>query len=176
MFGSRFPGFERRGSPFERHPRMFKKGDMKYVILELVKEKPSHGYELTQALEDRFHGTYSPSPGSIYPILQLLEDMGYVSSNTNEGKKVYTITDAGKKFLEDQKQIMETIRGRLHGLWDTKDEEFMHNWRGARNYLREIGHSIGYMATRQTPATKMAEISEILARTLKEIERTCSEK
>jgi DNA-binding PadR family transcriptional regulator len=176
MFGPRFPGFDRRGNSFERHPRMFKRGDMKYVILELVKEKPSHGYELSQALEDRFHGMYSPSPGSIYPVLQLLEDMGYVSLNTNEGKKIYTITEAGKRFLEEQKEIMEAIRGRLRGLWDAKDEEFMQNWRDARNYSREIGHYIGYMATRHAPPTKMAEISEILARTFKEIERICSEK
>ena len=111
MFGSRFPGFERRGSPFERHPRMFKKGDMKYVILELVKEKPSHGYELTQALEDRFHGTYSPSPGSIYPILQLLEDMGYVSSNTNEERRSIRLLMLERSFWKIRERSWKRLEG-----------------------------------------------------------------
>lgn len=175
MFGRHFPEFERHSSHFERHSRMFKKGDMKYVILELVKEKPAHGYELTQALEDRFHGMYSPSPGSIYPILQLLEDMGYVSSNVNEGKKVYTITDAGMKFLEERKETTEKIKGRLQELWDPKNEEFMQNWRNVQNYSREINHFIGYMATRQDP-NKMAKVSEVLSRTFKEIEQIYNER
>ena len=101
MFGS---GFEHHGNPFERNSRMFKKGDMKYVILELVKDKPSHGYEITQAMEDRFHGLYSPSAGSVYPVLQLLEDMEYVTSNLMDGKKVYTITDKGKKFWKTKRK------------------------------------------------------------------------
>jgi len=111
-------GFEHHGHPFERNSRMFKKGDMKYVILDLVKDKPSHGYEITQALEDRFHGLYSPSAGSVYPVLQLLEDMEYVTSNVMDGKKVYTITEKGRKFLEDQKETTEKIKGRLDGWWE----------------------------------------------------------
>jgi DNA-binding PadR family transcriptional regulator len=55
------------------HARFFEKGDLKYVILDLLKDKPRHGYEIIRALEDRFHG-FTPSAGSVYPTLQLLDD------------------------------------------------------------------------------------------------------
>ena len=80
--------FHRGFFQWERKFRLFEKGDLKYVILDLLKDKPSHGYEIIRALEERFHGFYSPSAGSIYPTLQLLEDMGHVKSSEADGKKV----------------------------------------------------------------------------------------
>jgi DNA-binding PadR family transcriptional regulator len=86
-----------RGGPF-RGGRMFEQGDLKYVILQLLDEKPRHGYEIIKALEDRFGGMYSPSAGTVYPTLTLLEDLGYARVNVEEGgKKVYSITDEGKR-------------------------------------------------------------------------------
>ena len=75
-----------RGGPF-RGGRMFEQGDLKYVILQLLEEKPRHGYEIIKALEDRFGGMYSPSAGTVYPTLTLLEDLGYASVNVEEGGK-----------------------------------------------------------------------------------------
>jgi DNA-binding PadR family transcriptional regulator len=79
-------------------PRM-RRGDMKFLLLEVLKEGPRHGYEMISELENRFRG-YRPSPGSVYPTLQMLEEGGFVTSQEVEGKKVYTITDAGLKMLE----------------------------------------------------------------------------
>jgi DNA-binding PadR family transcriptional regulator len=102
-------GFGRRG-PFgggdwdgefggrKRQPR----GDIKFVLLELIKEQPRHGYELIKILEERSGGFYRPSPGVVYPSLQLLEEEGSVTSEVIEGKKVYTITDAGKRLLDER--------------------------------------------------------------------------
>ena len=56
---------------------MFEQGDLRFVILSLLEEKPRHGYEIIKALEERFGGTYAPSPGVVYPTLQLLEDQGF---------------------------------------------------------------------------------------------------
>ena len=93
----------------ERHSRMFEKGDLKYVVLDLLKDKPSHGYEIIRAMEERFMGFYTPSAGSIYPTLQLLEDMGYVKALEQDGKKVYSITEEGKSFLKQRgKQSTES--------------------------------------------------------------------
>jgi len=75
--------------------QVFERGDLKYVILELVAEKPRHGYDVIQALEERFGGLYAPSPGAVYPTLQMLEDMGCVTVTERDGKKVYQITDEG---------------------------------------------------------------------------------
>ena len=77
-------------------PRFFGRGDVKFALLELLQERPMHGYEMMKALEEKSGGFYSPSAGSIYPTLQMLEDRGFVTSNDVEGKKVYTITDEGR--------------------------------------------------------------------------------
>jgi len=82
--------------------RMFERGGMKYALLELLQERPKHGYEMIKELEERFGGFYAPSPGSVYPTLQMLEDQGYVTSSSEEGKRVYTITDAGRAFLAER--------------------------------------------------------------------------
>src|SRR5207237_10477792 len=66
--------------------RFFGRGDLKFALLELLRERPMHGYEMMKALEERSGGFYVPSPGSIYPTLQMLEDRGLVSANEVEGK------------------------------------------------------------------------------------------
>jgi DNA-binding PadR family transcriptional regulator len=175
MFGSHFQDFGRRGNLFERNSRMFKKGDMKYVILDLVKDKPAHGYEITQALEDRFHGLYSPSAGSVYPVLQLLEDMVYVTSIVGEGKKVYTITDTGKKFLEDQKATTDKIEGRLRGWWGSENRECLQGVQVARGYFKDIAELVRHHATSKDSA-KIARVNEILAKALKEIKQVYQER
>ena len=98
-----------RGGPFRRG-RVFEQGDLKYVILKLLAEKPRHGYEIIKELEEQFGGAYSPSAGTVYPTLTLLEDLGYASVIPEEGgKKVYSITPEGQKYLEENKR-----RGRGH--------------------------------------------------------------
>lgn len=93
---------------------MFEQGDLKYVILQLLADKPRHGYEIIKELEDRSGGAYAPSAGTIYPTLALLEDLGYASVTVEEGgKKVYAITDAGRRYLEENRGAVEDIFERL---------------------------------------------------------------
>jgi DNA-binding PadR family transcriptional regulator len=82
----------------------FRRGDIKFVLLELIAEKPRHGYDIIKELEARHEGFYKPSPGTVYPTLQMLEEGGYLTSDTVEGKRVYTITDAGRKLLEERSE------------------------------------------------------------------------
>lgn len=113
-FARRFPfGPEMRPGG----PRMFGRGDLKYALLDLLKERPKHGYEMIKELEERAGGFYTPSAGSVYPTLQLLEDREWVSSETQGGKKVYTITEAGRKELDSHRQRQEewqSARGEHH--------------------------------------------------------------
>ena len=81
-------------------PRM-RRGDIKFLLLEVLKEGPRHGYEIISELENRFRG-YRPSPGSVYPTLQMLEEGGFVTGQEHDGKKVYTITEAGLKLLAER--------------------------------------------------------------------------
>jgi len=102
-----------RGGPF-RGGRMFEQGDLKYVILQLLDEKPRHGYEIIRALEDRFGGMYSPSPGTVYPTLTLLEDLGYARVTVEEGgKKTYVITDEGRAYLAQNRSAVDDIFDRI---------------------------------------------------------------
>lgn len=102
-----------RGGPFRRG-RMFEQGDLKYVILKLLAEKPRHGYEIIKELEDRFSGAYAPSAGTVYPTLTLLEDLGYATVTPQDGgKKVYSITPEGEKYLEENKGAVEDIFERI---------------------------------------------------------------
>ena len=121
-----FGGFGRRGWGGWRDDRrrerqgerFFGRGDLKYVILELLKDQPRHGYDIIRALEDRARGMYRPSPGSVYPTLQMLEDLGYVTSEQQEGKKVYRITEAGLQYLTEQQSTLNDIRDRFFRGWD----------------------------------------------------------
>ncbi|HEY1350641.1 MAG TPA: PadR family transcriptional regulator [Ktedonobacteraceae bacterium] len=101
-FGGRFGpgGFFGHGDG----ERFFGRGDVKYALLELLRERPMYGYEMIKALEEKSGGFYTPSPGSIYPTLQMLEERGFVTSEEVEGKKVYRITDTGRALLEERPQ------------------------------------------------------------------------
>lgn len=112
-FGAGHRGAFMRG----RRRRWFEAGDMKYVILKLLRDKPRHGYEVMKELEDRFAG-YSPSPGTVYPTLQWLEDEGLVSAQDVAGKKVYAITDAGRAFLDEHRDVVEDIFERVRDAVD----------------------------------------------------------
>jgi len=102
--------FGRHGFKFGRGgcaPKMvgefmrMRRGDIKFHLLEILKETPRHGYEIISELEKQ-SGGYRPSPGSVYPTLQMLEEGGYLTSEQIEGKKVYTITEEGLKLLEER--------------------------------------------------------------------------
>jgi DNA-binding PadR family transcriptional regulator len=92
-----------RGGPFNLGDggRFFGRGDVKFALLELLRERPMYGYEMIKALEEKSGGFYTPSPGSIYPTLQMLEERGFVTSQETEGKKVYSITETGRALLEE---------------------------------------------------------------------------
>jgi DNA-binding PadR family transcriptional regulator len=96
---------------------MFGQGDLKYVILQMLAEKPRHGYDIIKELEERFRGAYAPSAGTVYPTLSLLEDLGYAVVTPEEGgKKVYSITEEGRKYLEANKSAVEDIFERISNL------------------------------------------------------------
>ncbi len=86
---------------------------MKYVILKLLRDKPMHGYEVMKALEEETSGCYKPSPGTVYPTLQWLDDEGLVKADDVDGKKVYAITDKGREFLNENKSTVEDIFERV---------------------------------------------------------------
>jgi len=97
--------------------RFLQRGGIKFAILELLREKPRHGYDIIREMEERSGGLYSPSPGAVYPTLQALEDQDLVTSSTEEGKRVYAITEAGIAFLEEHREQARSHRERWEGCW-----------------------------------------------------------
>jgi DNA-binding PadR family transcriptional regulator len=94
--------------------RLFDQGDLRWVMLRLIADKPSHGYELIKAIEEKVGGAYSPSPGVIYPTLTLLEDLGYIVATGEEGaRKAYAITPEGVKALEANEAAVSAIFDRV---------------------------------------------------------------
>ncbi len=154
--------------------RMFHRGDFKYLILDSLKDKPHYGYELIRELEERFHGFYSPSPGVVYPTLQYLEDMGYVTSREQDGKKVYTITGEGLKFLDDQSQTVKDIRSHMRRGWGPRSSELRNQFRDLMHGIRDLGRLIG-QRSRGMNSEKIRRIGDILKNAYEEIEKILRE-
>jgi DNA-binding PadR family transcriptional regulator len=118
--GHGFGGFA-RGFMGGMHDRMhggrkFSAVDLQLVLLALLEERPSHGYELIKALEERSNGFYIPSPGVIYPALTYLEEIGHASVEQEGNRKLYRLTDDGRKHLEanrTQAEAMLELLGRI---------------------------------------------------------------
>lgn len=111
-----------RGGPFGRHrggpfggggKRMFDAGALRLVVLGLIAEQPRHGYDIIKALEARFQGAYSPSPGAIYPMLQMLEEADLVSSRMEGAKKLFSISQDGQAYLEENRADLDRINAQI---------------------------------------------------------------
>lgn len=92
----------RRGSRIER-------GDMRYLILDTLKETERHGYDMIQIIQEKTGGTYRPSPGTVYPALQMLEDIELISWRQEGKRKIYELTDKGRQELVSQQSLLEDI-------------------------------------------------------------------
>jgi DNA-binding PadR family transcriptional regulator len=97
--------------------RVFGHGGLRFVLLQLIADKPAHGYELIKAIEDRLGGSYAPSPGVVYPTLTLLEELGYLSVENADGggRKRYSITASGQEFLAANRETADAMMARMNG-------------------------------------------------------------
>lgn len=126
------PGFGRGGEGEGRgggrgRRRMFEGGELRLVLLLLIESEPRHGYDLIREIETRTGGVYSPSPGIVYPTLTYLEEAGYVTAATEGSKKLYTITDEGRAYLDSHGDLIKIVLDRLTALG-----ERVNRWRSER--------------------------------------------
>jgi DNA-binding PadR family transcriptional regulator len=170
-FGRRWGGFggSHQGPGGGPGERFFGRGDLKYVILDLLKDQPRHGYDIIRALEDRMGGQYRPSPGSVYPTLQMLEDLGYVTSSQQEGKKVYSITDEGRAYLTEQASTIDDIRARITAGWDAAQRPEMAD---LMHELRELARALFRQGARGAlkDPERLKKLREIVSRARAEVE------
>lgn len=115
-------------------PPRAERGEIRYLVLDAIRERPRHGYEVIQHIEQRAGGSYRPSPGVIYPTLQMLEELGHARVVEAEGRKAYEITDEGKKDLEQSGRAVEDFYQRFdEEPWEHHAEDFAEvMWRIAR--------------------------------------------
>ena len=120
-------GWARRGlggPPWMRGPfggfgpgprsRMFGQGDLRLLLLALIADQPSHGYDLIRTIEARFGGAYAPSPGTVYPTLTYLEEQGFIAARPEEGgKKSYEATAAGRAHLKENEALVSALMARI---------------------------------------------------------------
>lgn len=111
------------GGPFRA-----RRGMMEPAILTALEERPMHGYEVIKTLEERSHGMWRPSPGSVYPTLQLLEEKDHVLSREEDGKKIYELTEEGKKAASEAAAQREHMKA-----------AFAEKMRGHKGGRRELG-------------------------------------
>jgi DNA-binding PadR family transcriptional regulator len=147
---------------------MFESGEVKFVILRLLKEKPRHGYEVIKALEEKLGGYYTPSAGTVYPTLQLLEDEGYVRAVDTDGKKVYHITPEGETYLEKHRDLLEEILDRVRETVRDFTGGGLGDVQGSFVHLAGVTFKRAWRRGPDDPALK--RVAEILRKAADEIE------
>jgi DNA-binding PadR family transcriptional regulator len=116
---------------------MLAQGDLKLLALALIAEQPRHGYELIKLIEEKTSGAYSPSPGIIYPTLTFLEEAGYVTAESEGAKKRYTITERGRAYLEENRDVAKMILDRLAAI-GKKLARRRHAWEKHENEAKGV--------------------------------------
>jgi DNA-binding PadR family transcriptional regulator len=157
----------RRGRRMRGHGRgghRAKRGDVRSAILTLLGEKPMHGYEMIQHLEDRTGGRWRPSAGSIYPTLQLLEDEGLVRAEDVEGKRVFDLTDAGRERLAE--------RGDAAPPWEQSEDRSLYHRLG--DELKGVADAASQVM-RTGDEAQLKEATEAMAETRKKLYRMLAE-
>ena len=154
-----------------RHESPFNKGDLKYVVLDLLSEKPRYGYDIIRDLEERSHGFYTPSPGVVYPTLQMLEEMGFATAEEREGKKVYTITEEGRRFLSERRDTADEVKDQMKHHWNFKD---IGTFAQMMAEYADLGRLLGRRGRRADPET-MRRMRNVLSRAYGEIKEILEE-
>lgn len=116
-------------------------GDVRAAALLLLDEQPKHGYQLIQEIGERSNGSWTPSPGSIYPVLQQLEDEGLLSFERVDGRKTATLTDEGTSYVEENRDQLGTPWEDTQGDPSKEMRDFAHGLKGFINAWKQIAQA-----------------------------------
>jgi DNA-binding PadR family transcriptional regulator len=178
-FGGRRGGFGEGGEDLMRARRMLAQGDLRLLALALIAEAPRHGYEIIKLLEEKTADWYSPSPGIVYPTLTYLEEAGYVTASTEGSKKLYTITDEGRTYLQGNRELVDVVLQRLSALGE-RVNRWRRSERGDRGDRRTLPALVeaAFDHLRETVGKRLendaddeSRLVEILARAATELQQ-----
>ncbi|MHB1872656.1 MAG: PadR family transcriptional regulator [Steroidobacteraceae bacterium] len=160
-----------------RAGRRLASGDLQLLLLALLADRASHGYELIKALEERSDGFYSPSPGMVYPALSWLEDMGYASVAAEGVKKLYSITETGRAYLTENRDAADAMlrqleqvgrrMSRLREVFDGGEEDEEADWLELAALRREMREAL--REKRRSSAEEKSRVLAILRQAVAQI-------
>jgi DNA-binding PadR family transcriptional regulator len=161
-FGGPFGGFGHRGGPRGRG-RKARRGDIRTAALLLLAEEPRNGYQIMQEVQERSAEVWRPSPGSVYPALQQLEDEGLIRSQEIDGRKLFAITDAGQKVVDERGSERPAP-------WDEMGEEYSGNAHELGRLMREVAFAFTQVIRTGSEA-QVASAGKVLSATRRDLYR-----
>jgi DNA-binding PadR family transcriptional regulator len=144
------------------------RGGVRYLILDAIAERPRHGYEVIQTIEERSNGSYRPSPGVVYPTLQMLEEMGHARVVEQDGRKAYGITEEGQRDLHEHRDEVADFYDRSVGQdWESQ----LGSISELRHYAVDLFKSFKRAARKGRVSSEVqAKVAEVLRDAVKRIE------
>jgi DNA-binding PadR family transcriptional regulator len=161
------PPWDDRGWRGRHRGRRARRGDVRAAILSLLAEEPRNGYQVMQEIEVRSDGLWRPSPGSVYPALQQLEDEGLIRAEEIDGGKRFTLTDAGGRYVAEHEAELEAP-------WDAVKEDASEDALNVRREIGELAPAI-YQVAQVGSAEQIAEAKQLLAETRRGLYRILAE-
>jgi DNA-binding PadR family transcriptional regulator len=158
MFGDFGPGRGPRG-----RGRKARRGDIRTASLLLLAEEPRNGYQIMQEVEERSDGVWRPSPGSVYPALQQLEDEGLIRSEELDGRKVFALTDAGREVLKERGEDKPAP-------WEQMSGEFSSEAHELGRLMREVAFAFAQVMRTASPV-QVAKARDVLAAARRDLYR-----
>jgi DNA-binding PadR family transcriptional regulator len=162
-----FGGFGGPGGHGGRMRRRMRRGNVRAAILLLLEEEPRNGYQVMQEIEERSEGAWRPSPGSVYPAFQLLADEGLVRGETRDGGNVFELTDAGRKYVEENRE-------QLGSPWTLAGEGVPDGIRELGKLMMQVGIAVRQVMQAGGEA-QSAEAAKVLAETRRSLYRILAE-
>ena len=147
---------------FRRGPRA-RRGDVRAAILSLLAEQPRNGYQIMRELAERSQGAWRPSPGSVYPQLQQLEDEGLIRSEEKEGRRLYHLTDAGRTYVAERPDDQAAP-------WETFTDTMSDQHGETAALMRDVGMAFVQVLNAGSEA-QVAEAGKVLAETRRSLYR-----
>jgi DNA-binding PadR family transcriptional regulator len=163
-----------RGWPdlFGDRPPRAERGGVRYLVLAAIEETPRHGYEIMAVIEQRSGGAYRPSPGVIYPTLQLLEELGHVKVSERDDKKTYAITAAGIRELGEHREEVTSFYEQSEDVWEDHGDALRDVMDRVRRLLRAFRRTA--RRGRLTPA-RLTKVRQILDEAVAKLEALVDE-
>jgi DNA-binding PadR family transcriptional regulator len=153
-----------------RRRRMFDSGELRLVLLRLIADEPSHGYDLIRQIEELTGGAYAPSPGVIYPTLTLLGDMGLIEAADSDGaKKLFAITEAGQAELDANKDAVDGLIARLTEVGEERQRTDSASVRRAMGNLKAV--LVNRLGDRDLDEATLHDVVALIDEAAQKIER-----